>query len=183
MIIKKTSIPNDSILKIEEELFNYVDSYHGWFINKGNDVSLKEFVKLFISSGPKWVNTLMKIRDNIVGIFGLKTSNQLVEQVKHPNDIKLEIGEQLDIFVLLYKSENEIIVGGDDKHLNFRVSLQLEPLTEVTAKRELIITTCVKFNNLFGKIYFIPVKPFHNIIVKRTLVNIIKQLENKSLKN
>jgi hypothetical protein len=95
----------------------------------------------------------------------------------------LELGEQLGIFELLDKSENEIIVGGDDKHLNLRVSLLLEPMTKVTAKIELIITSCVKFNNLFGKVYFIPVKPFHKIIVYRTLKNILRQLENKSLKN
>jgi hypothetical protein len=117
------------------------------------------------------------------GLFGLMTSNQLAEKEKHPDNIKLELGEQLGIFELLDKSENEIIVGGDDKHLNLRVSLLLEPMTKVTAKIELIITSCVKFNNLFGKVYFIPVKPFHKIIVYRTLKNILRQLENKSLKN
>jgi hypothetical protein len=183
MIERKSSIPNQSVLKSEERFYNYVDSYHGWFITEGNTTSLKEFVKLFIYSGPKWADFLMTIRDNIVGLFGLMTSNQLTEQEKHPDNIKLELGEQLGIFKLLDKNENEIIVGEDDKHLNFKVSLLLEPLTEVTAKMELIITTCVKFNNLFGKVYFIPVKPFHKIIVYRTLKNIIRQLENKPLKN
>lgn len=178
MIKNFFSIPNHSILKSEENRYNYIDSYHGWFASDGNNTNLKEFVKLFISSGPKWADCLMSIRDRIVGLFGLKTSDQLAEQEKHPNSINLELGEQLGIFELLDKAENEIIVGGDDKHLNLRVSLYLDPLTDAT-QREMIITTCVKFNNILGKIYFIPVKPFHKMIVYRTLKNILKQIDNK----
>lgn len=183
LIEKETKIPGQSTLKSEENLYHYIDSYHGWLTIAGDNTSLKECTKLFISAGPKWVDFLMFVRDKVVGLFGLKTSGQITDQDKHIDNIKMEVGEQLGIFELVAKTENEIIIGGDDKHLNFRVSLYLEPLTDATPKRELIITTCVKFNNLFGKLYFIPVKPFHGIIVYRTLKNIIKELESKSKTN
>ena len=175
MIVKKEIIPDHSILKIEEHLYNYIDSYQGWFIKNEDSISLTEFVRLFLSSGPKWADWLM---NKIVLLFGVKTAEELAEKNNRLNNLQLEIGKQFGTFELLEKSDNEVILGGVDKHLNLKVALFLEPLTDDKQNRELTITTCVKFNSLFGKMYFIPVKPFHNIIIKKTLKDIIKKLEN-----
>ena len=54
----------------------------------------------------------------------------------------------------------------NDKHLNFRTSVLIdrkEPLSHI------YLTTIVKFNNIWGRLYFIPVKPFHRIIIKTLL--------------
>jgi hypothetical protein len=47
-------------------------------------------------------------------------------------------------------------------HLDFRISIQC---TGIDAGSQLRVITVVKFNNLLGRVYFLPVKPIHRIIV------------------
>jgi hypothetical protein len=76
---------------------------------------------------------------------------------------------------VFHKTDHEIILGEDDKHLDFRVSLFLDENTE-TNQKQLTISTLVKFNNIFGKLYFMPVRPLHKLIVPTILKGIIKQI-------
>ncbi|MCK9437976.1 MAG: DUF2867 domain-containing protein, partial [Synergistaceae bacterium] len=108
----------------------------------------------------------MSIRDKIVGLFGLKTASTISEEERNHVVLKFEEGEQLNIFKLYSKSESELIMGDDDKHLNFRVSLLLDSTDVDSKKKKILITTVVTYRNWLGKIYFIPVKPFHTLIVK-----------------
>ena len=177
MIRKFSTIPDQSLLKEDLKLFGYMDSFRAYHVTNGQTISLNKFVKLFLYSSPKWVDSLMAVRDGIVRIFGLKTSDQLTEEEKHPDVGDLKPGQQLGIFKVFAITPNEIILGEDDKHLNFRVSLLIQPATETSTETILSITTAVKFNNLFGKLYFLPVKPFHRLIVYNSIKNIIRQLE------
>jgi hypothetical protein len=177
MITSENKIPNGSIIKNEESSFDYIDSYQGVFQDKSQQADLAKVLKLFISTGPKWAGTLMSIRDKVVKPFGLSTSEPATDkQIKHVN---YEIGEQAGIFKILDKADNEIIMGQDDKHLNFKVSILLEAIANDTDKKKLSITTAVKFNNILGKLYFLPVKPFHRLIVRDSLKNIIRRIENE----
>lgn len=174
MITKHTVIPENSILKSSQGNFNYIDSFSGWAITKEQTVDAPLFLKLFASGGPKWVDYLLAVRDKIVGVFGLKTGGNKTQ----PSDYsKCAIGEQVGIFTVFDKAENEFILGENDKHLDFRVSLLVEPSENETNKAKLSITTAVKFNNWFGKLYFLPVKPMHGIIVRKSLKDIIRKME------
>ncbi len=176
MIQKQNSIPLLSLLKKDGDIYGYIDSYSIWIYDKEDNTNLKYIVKLFLTCGPKWADSLMKIRDKVVGIFGLKTSDMLNDQDKKFDNIKLEPGEQLDIFQFHEKNDDEVILGGDDKHLDLRVSLLIDPSAPDSGKRKLSITTVVKFNNFFGRLYFLPVRPFHEIIVRTTLKNMVEKL-------
>jgi hypothetical protein len=63
--------------------------------------------------------------------------------------------------------------------LDFRISLFLEPIEGDVFKKIITISTTVIFHNKFGKIYFLPVKPFHKRIVPVMLKGIIKHLEQE----
>jgi len=82
------------------------------------------------------------------------------------------------LFRVYSKTENEVILGENDKHLNFRISLLKEDNKVKENQKKLTISTTVKFNNWFGKLYFLPVKPFHKIIVAKMLKGILEQIEN-----
>ncbi len=75
------------------------------------------------------------------------------------------------------RTDKEVILGEDDKHLNFRVSLFLDHQINDPNKKHLTVSTTVEFNNWFGRIYFLPVRPFHKLIVPTMLKGIIKHLE------
>ena len=55
-------------------------------------------------------------------------------------------------------------MGEDDKHLNFRTSIMIDK-----SKSTISLITLVHFNNVWGKLYFLPVKPFHRLIIRSLL--------------
>ncbi len=165
-----TKIPQDSVLNISGKKYDYQDSFKG-AINASHIISPTEVGKAFFTSAPEWVEKMMGMRNRIVSIFGLKTANKnTLSRKEQLDNFKCEPNEQLGLFKVFSKTEKEVVLGEDDKHLDFRVSLYLEASS-------LTITTTVVFNNWYGRIYFLPVQPFHRFIVPAMLKNIIKELE------
>lgn len=174
MIKEQVTIPILSIMKENEKTFHYVDSFESQYIVPMPQYDIISIGSLFLTSGPSWANGLMAIRNKIVGIFGLKTTIPI-----NNDDFIFEVGKQLDIFKLFNMTENELIMGEDDKHLCFRVSILLDGIND--EKSKIIITTMVEFRNLFGRLYFWFVKPFHHLIVKGTLKDMIRKINKNKL--
>lgn len=151
-VISLNKIPSDSIILTEFENVDYFDSY---MIDKSTKQSVDEIAtEIFRMS--KIATVLMKIRDSIVRIFGLSVIKEPAnEQDYYP------VGSKLINFTVLARSENEIIMGENDKHLIFRTSVFVDK-----EKSKIYLTTIVKFNNWGGKLYFIPVKQIHKFLVK-----------------
>jgi hypothetical protein len=81
------------------------------------------------------------------------------------------------LFKVLEKTDREAVVGEDDKHLDFRVSVHLDPLPgSAPYAYALTLSTIVLFHNRIGKLYFAVVKPFHQLIVPAMLRGIAKRL-------
>jgi hypothetical protein len=182
MIAKRGEVPYNSVLRRKGVSFDYVDSFQCLVVTNDRHVDITKVLTLFLQSGPKWADRLLVVRDKIVGMFGLKTTNSLVRSKGQTEGAKYQIGESLGMFKLFDQSDNEFVLGENDKHLDFRVSLLLETLDYETDKMRLSITTAVKFNNNLGRVYFFPVKPIHKILVRAMLKDIKQKLEGDSLK-
>lgn len=89
--------------------------------------------------------------------FGLKTAEKKAQSGKTPSK---------NIFPVLFRNENEIVMGANDKHLSFRASVLLAKAGDET---DIFLTTVVRFNNFGGRLYFALIKPFHRLIVKSAL--------------
>lgn len=74
---------------------------------------------------------------------------------------------------MLARSPHEVVLGENDKHLDFKVSFLCTPTDQ--GKQSFSITTLVHFNNVMGRIYFLPVKPFHGCIIRTTLKKLERQ--------
>ncbi len=179
MKIIETTLPNHSLLNSSGNTFDYVDSFQASLYDHGNKFTSTDIGRAFFSSGPKWVERLFALRNKMVSIFGLKTSGDITKRERHLQNFKCEPGEHMGLFKVFAKTENEVILGEDDKHLNFRVSLFLAPHASGTKNKDITLTTTVEFNNWFGKLYFLPVRPFHKLIVPTMLKGIINKLEIK----
>jgi hypothetical protein len=136
-----TTIPENSVIANGFGKIDYCDSYR--IVKVTNNTA--EEIATQIMKPAKWEKWLMGIRDSIVRIFGLKTSKDIFE----------------GIFPIIEQHEKEIVMGENDKHLNVRVSVLVD-----RENSYIYLTTIVHFNNFFGRLYFLPVKPFHKIIVK-----------------
>ncbi|WP_138429985.1 DUF2867 domain-containing protein [Fodinibius saliphilus] len=176
MEITKTTPPDSSVLRATENNYHYVDSFQGTLKAKHHDTTPKEIAKAFFSSEPKWITNLFSLRNTIVSVFGLKTPVKVNNRERILNNFTCDPGEQIGLFKVINKTDSEIILGEDDKHLNFRVSMLIEPYKKKSQKRKLIITTTVSFHNWLGRIYFLPVKPFHRLIVPTMLQSTIQNL-------
>ncbi len=120
---------------------------------------------------------MFAFRNKVVGLFGLKTGAE-TDPEKEAGSLTFEVGDRVGLFKVFDKTSNEIVLGEDDKHLDFRVSLLFDKNQGGQDENSLTISTTVKFHNWLGVLYFLPVRPFHKLIVPAMLRNIIGKLED-----
>src|SRR5690606_37747977 len=135
--------------------------------------TIEEAGKLFFTASPGWIRRLVITRDRIVRTWGLKTAARQKDPEKALTTFQAEIGQRIGLFKVLERTTEELILGENDSHLDFRVSLLLS--SQNIHKRALIISTAVRFHNLWGNIYFFLIQPFHKILVPVILKNIIRE--------
>ena len=94
---------------------------------------------------PKPVAWLMELRNSIVKHIDLQSGGSFRELVSERN-------------------EEEIILSKNDKHLNFHVGIYCS--RPEGGRQDASVTTIVKFNNFFGRLYFMGIWIFHKLLVK-----------------
>ncbi len=177
MIEKHNLIPSGSLLGENGKPYDYVDSFRGLLNIQCPDID--ELGRLFMSSGPAWADGLMKIRDRIVGIFGLKSGARMLQEQRELEPSHFLPGERAGLFKVFQKTENELIMGEDDKHLDFRVSILIPSSAFEQGKTTFWLTTVVIYKNWFGRLYFFPVQFFHRLIVKFTLKSMLQRINGQ----
>ncbi|MDM0032306.1 DUF2867 domain-containing protein [Variovorax sp. J22P271] len=103
-----------------------------------------------------WVERLMKLRDAIVSMFGLKTASALRA------DAGAGSTPRVGIFRIYETLPDEIVLGEDDKHLDFRLSIQ-------RSAGQLRAVTVVHCHNRLGRSYIRMIAPFHRLVVRSAL--------------
>lgn len=106
------------------------------------------WTRAMFSSAPTLFTALLRMRDRTVAPLGLKQ----VSKERH---------DGLP-FPMLGQTSTEVMLGLDDRHLDFRVSV-LVCQTTVT------VATAVEFHGVAGQIYFLPVRLAHPLIVRSML--------------
>jgi hypothetical protein len=162
--IDKVDVPIDSEISKNLAGAYYFDSYR--FLTEQKNRSPLQIWLDHASKTPAWINFLMAVRNNIASVIGLKNLGHLgaVDTEKQANDY--QIGDRVGIFTLLSISDNEVILGDVDKHLDVQVSVYKE-----SKKENLIsISTVVHVHNLMGKVYMLIVKPLHKLIAPSTII-------------
>ncbi|MFI6654967.1 DUF2867 domain-containing protein [Streptomyces sp. NPDC050523] len=118
-----------------------------------------EFTRLVFTGTPEWVHRLLGVRDKAMAPFGLQTQERVPAA-----EIRVEPGLKMGPFRLLTVSEAEVLCGDDDKHLDFRTSFAVRPVSAGTGL-EGVCTTVVRFHRPAGRLYFKAIEPFHHLIV------------------
>ena len=175
--ILKAQLPDGSVLAKPEVRYDYLDSFGSILQDPDNKVGVNDLVKAFFSAGPKWIGSLFRLRNKLVSVAGLKTSRG-DEHYQQLQKFNCEPGAQVGIFRVFEVFDHEVILGQDDKHLDFRVSLFLKKDTKEKEIKHLVISTIVTFNHWSGRLYFLVVKPFHRLIVPAIVTSVIRQVES-----
>jgi hypothetical protein len=117
--------------------------------------SVESVARLVFSGAPP---RLMRLRDALVRPFGLKTSPS-----GRRADPRFVPGERLGLFTLFARAPGQLLLGADDRHLDFRICLSVPGDGEAT------LTTLVHFRNGWGRLYFSLIRPFHVVVAKGLL--------------
>jgi hypothetical protein len=156
IIVKSGKIPEQSVIANGFGEINYCDSYR---IFKQTNETV-DGITTQIFRMPQWVILLMKIRNGIVKIFELRAGkNESVEEATY-----YPVGSKAGYFTVMERNGDEIVMGVNDRHLYFRTSVLVD-----REQSFIYLTTIVRFHSVCGRIYFLPVKPFHWLIVKSLL--------------
>lgn len=158
MTVEKVSVPEGTLVS-EVPFTDYADAYRVE-LDPVRFPDVDSVARAFVESSPGWIARLMRLRDSAVGVFGLKRSVDAPPTVA--KDKRIEPGDFVGFFRVMERNDREILAGEDDRHLDFRISFLYE-------KGSLVVTTVVRFNNALGRAYFVPVAPFHRLIVPAML--------------
>jgi len=126
--------------------------------------TMRAIAERALGSPPGWFKALMTLRDGIMGPLGVRTSNDL--RRRHAN------GARIDFFPVLGESADELVLGEDDSHLDFRLSLLRRRGPDGA---RLIATTVVRTHNRLGRAYIRAIRPFHVFVVRATLARAVAQ--------
>ena len=106
---------------------------------------------------PLWIRSLLAMRDAIVGRLGLKRSSGTGKLTS----------DRIGIFPCVSRDSRRVVLGLDDRHLDFRIAVDAQPMSGV--RKRISVTTIVKPHNLFGRLYLACIMPFHKLIVPAML--------------
>ncbi|MGT2503730.1 DUF2867 domain-containing protein [Bradyrhizobium guangxiense] len=107
-----------------------------------------------------WIRALTRVRDVVMATVAVKSSRAV-------GLAAAARGPVIGFFPVLSKSATELILGADDWHLDFRVTIQLR--ANAANGRELVAGTVVHCHNWLGRIYLKTIAPFHRVIVPASL--------------
>ena len=155
-MVKEEPTPNIQTIKEALPIVDYQDT----FAVTNHQDSIEEITRLIFGRMPGWAKALFTIRNYLVKFFGLKTD------ISTNNNHFVE-GAYIGFFKIYHIYAHGVLMGVDDKHLNFRVSIYNSSQKYYNIK----CSTLVQYNNSTGKIYMTLIKPFHRLIVKAMLKN------------
>ena len=116
-----------------------------------------------------WIRALTWVRDRVMATVGVKTSRAIGAAAAARG---LQV---IGYFPVLSKSAREMVVGGDDRHLDFRVAVLVRP--DAHGAREMVVVTVVHCHNRLGRTYLAAIAPFHRTILRANLQRTVRMLE------
>ncbi len=131
------------------------------------ELSLQTFLKT-----PRWIDFLMRLRNRVVGLVGLKNLGSFNHLDPGKPASAYRVGDRVGIFSLRYLTDNEVILADSDKHLDVQVSVCKLMRDEAVRVN---ISTVVHVHNRLGKLYMFFVAPAHKVIAPATLRGLLRR--------
>ncbi|MBU4529874.1 MAG: DUF2867 domain-containing protein [Hoeflea sp.] len=119
-------------------------------------LTAEQAARLAFGKLPAWTGALMAVRNLVVLPFGLKGDPEAAAAKDR----------RIGMFPIVAQGERELVLGFDDRHLDFRIVVQTEPAGSLTGVR---LMTLVQRHNRLGRVYLAVIMPFHKLIVASTL--------------
>ncbi len=165
--VRKIAVPHASLAARAFSRVDYADAYRITLPRAG--CAVDDFTRTFLAATPGWARRLMVVRERAVRLVGLKR----MTGHSQPAMMTFEPGNVAGIFRVFAHSADEIVLGEDDRHLDFRVSFLVDG---DLAHRRGTVATVVRYHGGLGRAYFLPVRFFHRWIVGAMLRTTVERL-------
>jgi hypothetical protein len=161
-LVEPVALPAQSAVATVYESTNLADAF-AVRLPAGTSGDPDVLCRFLLSQQPAWIGWLTDVRDAIVAGFGLKTARHLATLSGEGK------ADRIGIFRVYGRSDTELVLGEDDKHLDFRLSVLCDPPASPTLGGRLTLSTVVHCHNLLGRAYIAVIAPFHRLVVKASL--------------
>ncbi len=145
--VKTVSLPAESLLHRYIIPGDFVDCY-----GAPGDMPPRKAAQTIVDF-PPWADALLSLRRVITVPFGLSQDGP-------------EAADKLGPFPVQTETDDEIIAGFDDKHLNFRISV-------LRHGGQMLLATWVHPHNIGGHIYLSMIMPFHILIARNGIARAV----------
>ena len=162
MVISYVALPADSKLHSRVAKNDFLDCVYG--AKKTADITASQATYIAMGQMPGWVMKLLWLRNKIVSLFGLKTGSGHSFGNAFPKELK--VGDHIGVFKVESVSDDEVIIGENDKHLDFRISVY-------RTDTGYYLATWVHTHNWLGRTYLKIIMPFHRLITQNCIKRVI----------
>ncbi len=161
-------VPSDSVLA---PLYVGADLLDAFAIQlpAGASDDLEVLARAAFERQAGWIRALTGVRDAVMATVGVKSSRAIGAAAAARG------WSVIGYLPLLSKSAGELVVGGDDRHLDFRAAILLR--TGAAGGRELVVVTVVHCHNRLGRTYLAVIAPFHRTILRANLERAVRVME------
>jgi len=168
-LVVATRIPQRSALDAQSVATAYFkDSYR--IPLSSRDTPMTALFFGIFGHHPAWMKAMLIARNRIAALCGLEVSSDAAILHAVPK-AQYCAGESIGPWPIFAIADNEMIVGRDNKHLDFRLSI----LRETSGQRATAtVSTICNVHNIYGKLYLRLVIPFHKWGVQRLLATAVR---------
>lgn len=159
--IDAVPVPAESAILGIYPTLNFADAY-SVALPSGASTDPERLARFIFSQHSPAAAALMRLRDALVSGLGLKTARSLTRDAAGRES-------RVGMFKIYSVAPDEIVMGEDDKHLDFRLSLLCAPSSAASDGRRIVLSTVVHCHNRLGRAYIRLIAPFHRLIVRSSL--------------
>jgi hypothetical protein len=132
----------------------FIDAYR--IAVEGSALNARTAATKMFARAPRWIESLLNLRNLIVAPLGLKTSG----------DGEPASGGMIGLFPVLSETPERLVAGFNDSHLDFRVVVDV---ASVGSSQQVTATTLVLTHNWLGRTYLAVIMPFHRRVTRSLL--------------
>ena len=158
MAVSASRLPRESALWQYARDGDFMDCYRATDVPAYPD--METAMRASVAHMPAWIGHLMDLRNRIVGPLGLKAGRHSRQNGDtEEGQFALESDGKRILFTVRERREDEIIIGEDDRHLDFRITIFRDDSGWYVA-------TWVHPHAWYGWVYLYTVMPFHKLIMR-----------------
>jgi Protein of unknown function (DUF2867) len=148
-----TAVPATPLLATALPRVDWADAY-AVPARPGTPVDPQVWADAVFRDPPRWVFALLGLREALVGFVGIDRGGA-------------------SSFDTVARADDEVLLGTDERHLDFRASVRREPA-------RVVLTTVVRVHNTRGRAYSALVRRVHPAIVRAMLTRAAHRLSRSS---